>query len=142
MAAKKSKGILRIEFLDTHPDQILLANYLRSTGDAKKNVFEATKRSLYALALSHDGTKSKAELEMALSNAITDLHAQIKILTEHFRIFEGIELPSESSARSSISTPIATSIPSVGRVVEKKDDDDDDDNACLTLTNNNVALNF
>jgi hypothetical protein len=140
MVAKKSNGILRIEFLDTHPDQILLANYLRSTGDAKGAVFEATKRSLYALALSKDGTKSKAELEMALSITVSNLNAQINVITEHFRIFESIELPSESLARSSISTSIPTSIPSVGRVVEEEDDDDDD--ACLTLTNNNVALNF
>jgi hypothetical protein len=144
MVAKKSKGILRIEFLDTHPDQILLANYLRSTGDAKGAVFEATKRSLYALALSKDGTKSKSELEMALSIAVTDLQSQIKTLTEHFRIFESIELPSESIARSSISIPPPPPIPLAGRVVEEDDDDDDDDNdsACLTLTNTNIALNF
>jgi hypothetical protein len=144
MVAKKSNGILRIEFLDTHPDQILLANYLRSTGDAKGAVFEATKRSLYALALSKDGTKSKSELEMALSIAVTDLQSQIKTLTEHFRIFESIELPSESIARSSISIPPPPPIPLAGRVVEEDDDDDDDDNdpACLTLTNTNIALNF
>lgn len=154
MVAKKSNGILRIEFLDTHPDQILLANYLRSTGDAKGAVFEATKRSLYALALSKDGTKSKSELEMALSIAITDLQAQIKILTEHFRIFESIELPSESLPRSSIPLvsippisipPISiapTSIPAAGLMDEDDEDDEDDDLACLTLTNTNVALNF
>ncbi len=149
MVAKKSNGILRIEFLDTHPDQILLANYLRSTGDAKGAVFEATKRSLYALALSKDGTKSKSELEMALSIAITDLQSQIKILTEHFRIFESIELPSESLPRSSIPLvsipPISiapTSIPAAGLMDEDDEDDDDDDLACLTLTNTNVALNF
>jgi hypothetical protein len=146
MVAKKSNGILRIEFLDTHPDQILLANYLRSTGDAKGAVFEATKRSLYALALSKDGTKSKSELEMALSIAVTDLQSQIKTLTEHFRIFESIELPSESLPRSLISTPIPpvsiapTSLPAT-RLMDEDDEDEDDDLACLTL-NTNVALNF
>jgi hypothetical protein len=150
MVAKKSKGILRIEFLDTDHEQILLANYLRATGDAKGAVFQSTKRSLYALALSKDGTKSKQELEMALSIAITDLQSQIKTLTEHFRIFESIELPCESSNRSLISTPIypsiPPSIPSVGRVVEEEeeDEDDDEDDGYLTLTNTNtnIALNF
>lgn len=145
MVEKKSKGILRVEFLDNHSDQMLLANYLRSTGDAKGAVFDATKRSLYALALAKQGTSSKPELEMALSLAVSGLEVQIKYITEHFRIFEGIELPSEPSTRSSMPLVPLPSISTFSREYEDEDDEDDEDEdepVCLTLANDNVSLNF
>jgi hypothetical protein len=85
MPIKKAKGVLRIEFLDNYPDQVLLADYLRSTGDAKGQVLTATKTSLYALALAKQADISHQDLEMALSQTIRDLDNQKSYVLDYYR---------------------------------------------------------
>jgi hypothetical protein len=98
MPSKKSKAILRIEILDNHPDHVLLADYLKSTGDAKGQVLAAVTACFYPIAIAQKPNVSRQEKEMALSEAIRELDRQKSYLIDRYRIFEQIEQPSRPSS--------------------------------------------
>jgi hypothetical protein len=98
MPEHKSKCLLRINFLDTHQDQIVLSEYLK-TGDAKSQVLAATRAYLYPLALAQQPMTTSQELELALSRSIQLLMNQAEILINDFRLNKNIVLPPEQLAR-------------------------------------------
>jgi hypothetical protein len=148
MTIEKSKRLLIVDFLDTQVDQVILAQYLKSsTVDAKTQVMSATTGYFSALALAKQPNISRAELELALARSIRELSNQIANITDYYRIFHQIELPSPSllygspseqtKMLSSIpleqnrqnSTVVAESILSqeIDQSKNESDDDDDDD---------------
>jgi hypothetical protein len=157
MAMKKAKGILRIEFLDNHPAQVILADYLRSTGDAKGHVLTATTAYFYAIALTKQADVSRQEKEMALAEAIRGLDTQKRHLIDYYRIFEKTDLSLESlpivdlssiqrfSPPPGLTVPVdsISSIPEVNKVEQEENDDDDDEYQCrVGDPNSPVTLNF
>lgn len=96
MPNKKSKAILRIEILDNHPDHVLLADYLKSTGDAKGQVLAAITAYFYPIAIAQKQNVSRQEKEMALADATRELDSRKSYLIDRYRIFEQIEQPSRS----------------------------------------------
>ena len=138
----KKTGVLRIEFLENYPDQILLADYLRSTGDAKAQVLAATKAFFFPLAMLDQQVDRKIK-KIALADALREIDNQRKKLTDHFQILEQIDL-SENSEQSTLGQPQSKN--QVEIIIqaeeEEEEDDDGDEPVCLTLANNDVSFNF
>jgi hypothetical protein len=88
----KVRGVLRVEFLDNYPIQVILANYLRGTGDAKGHVLAATTTYFYPIALAKNTGVSRQDKEMALLDALRNLDNQKKYLIDYYRVHEGIEI--------------------------------------------------
>jgi hypothetical protein len=123
---KKVQGVLRIEFLDNYPTQVLLANYLRGTGDAKGHVLSAAIAYFYPIALAKTRGISQQDKEMALLDAIRGLENQKKYLIDYYRIHQGIEISSDAYSQAG-SSAIATNIlpvTSAPQTIEDKDEDE------------------
>lgn len=146
MPIKKAKGVLRIEFLDSYPDQVLIANYLRSTGDAKGQVYAATKAYLYALALAKQTDASHQDLEMTLSQTIRDLDNQKSYILDYYRVFKQIELPSESSGSnglvSSSKRIVPISMSTKVSQVEEEEEEEEEEPCLVEDFNSDATLNF
>lgn len=124
MLVPKKAGVLRVEFLENYPDQILLANYLRSTGDAKAQVLAATKAFFYPLAMIDQQVDRKFK-EIALADALRELDSHRKKLIDYFQILEQINL-SENSEQNKLVQPQSKHQVEIITQVEEEEDDDDD----------------
>jgi hypothetical protein len=143
MVDKKVKGVLRIEFLDNYPTQVLLANYLRGTGDAKAHVLAATTTYFYPIALAKTKGGSHQEKQMALLDAIRGLENQKKYLIDYYRIHQGIEIAPDSFPQAIVTNTL--SVPSAPQIpIDKDSDDDDEDDYQCQIGNPNAlaTLNF
>jgi hypothetical protein len=141
MTNKKVQGVLRIEFLDNYPTQVLLANYLRGTGDAKGHVLSAAIAYFYPIALAKTKGISRQDKQMALLDALRGLDNQKKYLIDYYHIHEGIEIAHDPLVNAG--SPATMPSSSTPQTIEDDDDDDDDDApVCLTFANDNVSLNF
>jgi hypothetical protein len=139
MLVPKKAGVLRVEFLENYPDQILLANYLRSTGDAKAQVLAATKAFFYPLAMIDQSVDRKFK-EIALADALRELDNHRKKLTDYFQILEQINLPEHSEQNKLVQPQSKNQVEIITQAEEEEDDDDDP--VCLTLANDDVSFNF
>ncbi len=126
MTNKKVQGVLRIEFLDNYPTQVLLANYLRGTGDAKGHVLSAAIAYFYPIALAKTKGISQQDKEMALLDAIRGLENQKKYLIDYYRIHQGIEIASDFYAQAG-SSAIGTNTLSVTSAPQTIEDEDEDE---------------
>ena len=102
MTRIKSKSVLRIEFLDSTKEQIVLANYLRGK-DAKGQILAATTTQLYPYALAEQDGVDPQDVEFAFERSIADLEKQIKVM----RRYKQIKLGHNSADNSQPEPPLA-----------------------------------
>ena len=103
-AKRKSKVVIRVEFLDSPKDQNILGNYLRDSGEAKAKVIAAVSTHLLAFALADDGNTTRQELECAARKSRRELLHQISNLDDYFRIEHQIDLRSDRPGDENISS--------------------------------------
>ena len=126
MTRIKSKSVLRIEFLDSTKEQIVLANYLRGK-DAKGQILAATTTQLYPYALAEQDGVDPQDVEFAFERSIADLEKQIKVM----RRYKQIKLGHNSADNSQPEPQLAQnqmSKKSVNFVVDEEDEDSNSEN--------------
>lgn len=135
---RKSKVLVRIEFLDSPTHQKVLGNYLKHSGEAKSKVLAAVSAHLLPYALADDGKTTAHELECAVKNSRRELLNQISRLDDYFQIsFQHNSLATEPI--NNIVKP--TNISPVTH--EDNDNDDDDDDECrVEDLNSQVTIKF
>jgi hypothetical protein len=99
MTDKKLNPVFTVKFLDTDSDQVILADYLKSTNDAKGQVLTATKAHFYAIALSEDPNSSDEEIELAILESLQLLWGQMNYIVDYHRIKRKIQLSPQSLMR-------------------------------------------
>jgi hypothetical protein len=130
MATKKTRDILKVNIIETNPRQVLLAQYLRDTGNISSQLMSAADAFYYSYALGADRAVSDSAVELAVSESVLALSNQIMRLLNFHRIDRGIVLPNEFLAQCGLvwgggfsSSPVATpqqkpvvTLPSVAKV--------------------------
>ena len=119
---RKSKVLVRIEFLDSPTHQKVLGNYLKHSGEAKSKVLAAVSAHLLPFALADDIKTTTHELECAVKNSRRELLNQISRLDDYFQISSH----SNSLAAEKISNIKPKKISSVTHTNEDEDEDDED----------------
>ena len=104
MTDKKLNPVFTVKFLDTDSDQIILADYLKSTNDAKGQVLTATKAHFYAIALSEDPNSSDEDIELAILESLQLLWGQMNYIVDYHRIKRKIQLTPQSLMRFGLAT--------------------------------------
>jgi hypothetical protein len=110
MTDKKLNPVFTVKFLDTDPDQIILADYLKSTNDAKGHVLTATKAHFYAIALSEDPNSSDEDIELAILESLQLLWGQMNYIVDYHRIKRKIQLSPQSLMRFGLGTTAQGSV--------------------------------
>ena len=119
MTRIKSKSVLRIEFLDSTKEQIVLANYLRGK-DAKGQILAATTAQLYPFALAEQDGVDPLDVAFAFARSIADLEMQIKVM----RQYQQIKLGQNRADNLQSDPPLAEKIRSKKSVVIDEEDDE------------------
>lgn len=96
MTAKKSKRLLSIEFLDNHPEQVVLAKHLSGGWDAKAKVVAATKDHFYPLALAEDLSISDEDVKIALLDSLRCMWMQMGRMVDYCNVKRSCNLSLES----------------------------------------------
>jgi hypothetical protein len=99
--SEKPKPI-SINIVDTDPEEVLLAQYLRSTGKIKPTILDAAAAFWYPIAVSGSSETSIADKELAVIRAVTTLSSQISYIIEHSRIKDGISYSQETLQRCGV----------------------------------------
>ncbi len=110
MTDKKLNPVFTVKFLDTHSDQVILADYLKSTNDAKGQVLTATKAHFYPVALSEDPNSSDEDIELAILESLQLLWGQMNYIVDYHRIKRKIQLTPQSLRRFGLGTTAPESI--------------------------------
>jgi hypothetical protein len=133
MRVKKSKRLLSIEFLDSQLDQIVLANYLSSSCDAKAKVLSATRSHFYGIALVDDPSSSDEDTELAVLDSVRGLWSQMCFVIDYYNIKCKRNLTLESlrqigqiaADRSSAPDPVPSSKSIDGGSLVRDDEEDE-----------------
>jgi hypothetical protein len=120
MTRIKSKGVLRIEFLDSTNEQKVLANYLRGK-DAKGQILAATTAQLYPFALAEQDGADPQDVAFAFARSIADLEMQIKVM----RQYQKIKLNQNRADNLQSDPPLAPKTKSKKPVFAIDEEDDD-----------------
>ncbi len=99
MTKKPPQNVIRINIIETDPQEVSIAKYLRNTGKIKSQLMESISAYWYSIALAEDPDRSDEEVEIALSKSLSMLSAQMNHLIEYHRIKRKIHLPPESLMR-------------------------------------------
>jgi hypothetical protein len=138
MAIKKARRLLAIEFLDNDLKELRLANYLKSTNNAKGKLLITAQAHLYSIALSEDPSSSDEDIEIAMLESLRLLWGQMNYIVDYHRIKRKIQITPQSLMRFGLETVarenVVTSqlqslLPMMlpGGGSNTSDDDDDDD---------------
>jgi hypothetical protein len=95
MAITKTRDILKVNIIETNPDQVRLAQYLRGTKNISAQLMTAAEAFYYSYALAVDREISDAAVELAVSESVLLLSSQINRVLNFHRIDRGIVLPTE-----------------------------------------------
>jgi hypothetical protein len=131
---RKSRAIIRVEFLDSTREQMLLGNYLKDSGESKTRVLNAVATYFLPFALAEnvntDGNITRQELEFAARKSRRKLLNQISNLDDFFRINYQIDLqsdrPGEETIGNAINSKNRVPIIAASPVVNEDDDSDDE----------------
>ena len=118
---RKSKVVVRVEFLDSPMHQKILGEYLKKSGEAKALVMSAVSSLFLALALSDYGNATREELERVARKCRREMLNHISNLDDFFMLKYKINLKGDrpgSENSSNLSSPLLTD----------GDEDDDEDN--------------
>ena len=155
---RKSKVIVRVEFLDSTPYQKILGEYLKNSGEAKAIVLGAVsaQKMAMALVLSSDPKIGRQELEcMArknrreMLNHVSELddffalHYQIDLRSDRPQSYPIQNLPSPSPVASQTIAPAIDLPKSQVLIVNDEDDEDEDEALCVVTTgHDDLKYNF
>ncbi|AFY92902.1 hypothetical protein [Chamaesiphon minutus] len=110
MTIKKIKKLLTIDLLDNDPDELLLANYLKSNKNVKGQLLAAAKAHFRANALSEDPNNTDEDVELAILEALQSLWRQMNYIVDYHRIKRKIHLTPQSLMRFGLGTMTFESI--------------------------------
>jgi hypothetical protein len=154
MTDKKLNPVFTVKFLDTDSDQIILADYLKSTNDAKGQVLTATKAHFYAVALSEDPNSSDEDIELAILESLQSLWGQMNYIVDYHRIKRKIQLSPQSLMRFGLGPIALESVvnppqpqPSMPKMIQiehesNASDDDADDDTLKDFCGDSDSLNL
>ena len=136
MVRIKSKSVLRIEFLDSTTEQIVLGDYLRGR-DAKGQILAATMTQLYPFALAEQEGVNPLDLEFAFARSIAELQKQIEVMRQYQQIKLG-----QNQDNSSRSAPLESEIQPAKKREHLKTIDEDDAQASDPESSNFNVFKF
>ena len=140
---RKSKAIVRVEFLDSTPHQKILGEYLKNSGEAKAIVFAAVSSQKMALALATDPKISRQELECMARKNRREMLNHVSDLDDFFAINYQIDLRSDRPQSDPIKILPSPSIPKTHQEDEDEDDDKDEEPVFLISTDDDdLTLDF
>jgi hypothetical protein len=113
MATTKTRGILKANIIETNPRQVLLAQYLRDTGNISSQLIGAAEAFYYSHALAADRSTSDSAVELAVSESVLALSGQIMRVLNFHRIDRQIILPNEFLAQCGLVWGATPSSPTV-----------------------------
>jgi hypothetical protein len=88
----KTVNLFRTYLVDSKPEEVLLANYLKAEGVGKDKVIDALNAFYRSLALSSCRDASVAEIELSALDAIAKLQNQIAYIINYHRLNDRIDL--------------------------------------------------
>ena len=123
---RKSKVVVRVEFLDSPMHQKILGEYLKKSGEAKALVMSAVSSLFLALALSDYGNATREELERVARKCRREMLNHISNLDDFFMLKYKINLKSDrpQSDRPNPSIKTENTLPFKHEEDEDKDEDD------------------
>jgi hypothetical protein len=152
MTIKKAKRLITIDLLDNDPDELLLANYLKSNKNVKGQLLEAAKAHFRANALSEDPNNTDEDVELAILEALQSLWRQMNYIVDHHRIKRKIHLTSQSLMRFGLGTMTFERIVSPPqpktqplarmKVIHEPEGDDDDEESSSDTWDNDIPENL
>jgi len=98
---RRSKVIVRVEFLDSPHYQKILGIYLKNSGEAKNLVMSAVSSLFLAVALSDYGNATRKELERVARKCRREMLNYISNLDDFFMLKYQINLKSDISSSPS-----------------------------------------
>jgi DNA polymerase III psi subunit len=110
MTIKKAKKLLTIDLLDNDPDELLLANYLKSNKNVKGQLLAAAKAHFRAIAVSEDPNNADEDVELAILESLQLLWGQMNYIVDYHRIKRKIHLTAQSLMRFGLGTTAFESI--------------------------------
>ena len=110
MVIKKARRLLAIEFLDNDIKELRLANYLKSTNNAKGKLLTTAQAHLYSIALSEDPSSSDEDIEIAMLESLRLLLGQMNYIVDYHRIKQKIQITPQSLMRFGLGTAARESI--------------------------------
>jgi hypothetical protein len=113
MATTKTRDILKVNIIETNLRQVLLAQYLRDTGNISSQLMGAADAFYYSYASAVDRSVSDATVELAVSESVLALSGQIMRVLNFHRIDRGIVLPNEFLAQCGLVWGSSPSSPAV-----------------------------
>lgn len=134
---RKSKVIVRVEFLDSTPYQKILGEYLKNSGEAKAIVFGAasSQKMAMALALSSDPKIGRQELECVARKNRRELLNHVSELDDFFWLNYQIDLQSDrpqSDPITNLPSPVPSPSPVLSIPKKYQEDDEDEDDSELS----------
>ena len=131
---RRSKVLVRVEFLDSPTYQKILGIYLKNSGEAKNLVMSAVSSLFLAVALSNYGNATREELERVARKCRREMLNHISNLDDFFILKYKINLKRDRPGRENSSN--ISSSPSID------EDDDEDDDYKVEVLNSQVVLDF
>ena len=138
---RKSKVLVRVEFLDSPHYQKILGIYLKNSGEAKALVMAAVSSQLLALALSDYGNITRQELEYIGRKNRREMLQHVSNLDDFFMLKYQINLQSDRPASKNMSDIVEPKNISSSSSTDEDEDEDDDDCKIEDL-NSNVVIDF
>lgn len=112
MTNKVSQNVVRLNFPQIDPDEILVAKYLKDSERLTSKSMKAIMSYWYSIALAEDPNSSEEEIRLALSESLIALNAQMMMLLEYHKITQQIEPSPNLIARLGITSgAISTQTP-------------------------------
>lgn len=150
MAIKKARRLLAIEFLDNDLKEMRLANYLKSTNNAKGKLLTTAQAHLYSIALSEDPSSSDEDIEIAMLESLRSLWAQMNYIVDYHRIKRKIQITPQSlmrfglgkAARESVVNPQLQSLMPMMLPEEESNASDDDEDTLKDFCGDSDSLHL
>ena len=124
---RKSKVLVRVEFLDSPYYQKILGEYLKKSGEAKALVMSAVSSLFLALALSDYGNATREELERVARKCRREMLNHISNLDDFFMLKYRIDLRSDRLVSENISDIIKPKNISLSPSTDEDNDEDNED---------------
>jgi hypothetical protein len=99
MGTRQTQDAIKVIIARTDPRQVLLAEYLRSTGKITSQLMASVDAHLYSYAVAAKPGSSDAEVELAVVESVIALSSQINRILNFHRIDRQIILPNEVLTR-------------------------------------------
>ena len=123
---RKSKVLVRVEFLDSPYYQKILGEYLKKSGEAKALVMSAVSSLFLALALSDYGA-TREELERVARKCRREMLNHISNLDDFFMLKYRIDLRSDRLVSENMSDIIKPKNISLSPSTDEDNDEDNED---------------